>query len=77
MLKMDNEELDANIEMNFDDDTDVEEEGVQKVSFQRVEWESTQKQIEMKEKILLLLGDHKVRAKTRFDQNYRENPLLL
>ena len=31
-----------------------------KVYIQRVEWESTQKQIEMKEKILLLLGDHKV-----------------
>ena len=31
-----------------------------KDSIQRVEWASTQKQIEMKEKILLLLGDHKV-----------------
>ena len=45
---------------------------VQTVFFQRVEWSSTQKQIEMKEKILLLLGDHKVREKHRFDQNYGE-----
>ena len=69
----DKEESKANIEMKhwkFDDDTDVEEERVSvrelwEVSFQRVEWSSTQKQIEMKEKILLLLGDHKVRAKTQ------------
>ena len=56
---------------DFVDDAD-DDDGDHKVSIQRVEWESTQKQIEMKEKILLLLGDHKVSQKQRFGQNSGE-----